>query len=662
MAKVFTIAEGLENMGALKTGGQGSVYKGRRMGEIITAVKLLPTPIYSESAEDKNFIDFQNEVQKLKKVNENPNPNVVKIMNSGISESGSFPFIEMEFIEGPDLEDLLKPPHDPVFTIKETIRIAEQLSNALAHCHKVEVKHGDIKSNNVKFNLHTGNYVLLDFGLAIMSDEQRRTSLRHAGAIEFMAPEQNEGRMLFETDVYGFGIILYELLGGTVPFPLKDKGETSRNAVMVSHIEAPVPDVIALRKQNLPANWAAEKKDHEMNVPHWLINMIYKCLEKKPEKRFANGMALYDYICLNSTLTASKTEIKGNSIDALQNENQKLLEEKEQLQNILLQYQEAYGKKEQEIENLRASLTNRDTELNTFRSTRNSDVPPPYTAERRGVSKFAFVALLLVSLGLSAFAAYTLLFKRKDKPTASAQLPTDTVAKSEPVQTRKVIGHYKVGADRVYFYNEPDGNTRRNAYLVNSEETTINALQEQNGFIYTEFTNSRGQISKGWLQRKDLITVEEWTRRKNQKPQLSPEEINQQLQTAKDLLEQNNLTDALTIYKKLSEQGVAEGMFYYGDLALRNKNQNIDCATAIELVRKASDKNSVEAKRTLGFLYLFAESPSMLKVSNYDRCKYEKDISGGTKLLMEAVLSGDTTARRILDLHRTTTKEPEDNE
>ncbi|HZH01578.1 MAG TPA: serine/threonine protein kinase, partial [Flavisolibacter sp.] len=78
MGKVFTITEGLENMGALKTGGQGSVYKGKRIGEILTAVKLLPTPIYSESEEDKNFIDFQNEVAKLKKVNEDPNPHVVK--------------------------------------------------------------------------------------------------------------------------------------------------------------------------------------------------------------------------------------------------------------------------------------------------------------------------------------------------------------------------------------------------------------------------------------------------------------------------------------------------------------------------------------------------------------------------------------------------------
>src|SRR4051812_25664551 len=105
MSKVFTITEGLENMGAIKTGGQGSIYKARRTGTIITAVKLMPTPIHTESPNDKNYTDFQNEVQKLKKVNEDPNPNVVKILSSGITETGSFPFIEMEFIEGPDLEE-----------------------------------------------------------------------------------------------------------------------------------------------------------------------------------------------------------------------------------------------------------------------------------------------------------------------------------------------------------------------------------------------------------------------------------------------------------------------------------------------------------------------------------------------------------------------------
>jgi serine/threonine protein kinase len=300
MSKVFTITEGLENMGALRTGGQGSVYKGRRMGPILSAVKLLPTPIHTEDEGDRNFRNFQNEVEKLKKVNEEPCPNVVKILNSGLTESGSFPFIEMEYIEGPDLEDLLKPPHEKIFTIREVIKLADHLSNALAHCHKVGVKHGDIKSNNVKYNIHSGNYMLLDFGLAIMSDEQRRTSIRHAGAIEFMAPEQNTGSMLFQTDVYSFGIILYELLGGQVPFPLPDSGETSRNTVMIAHMESEVPDLQKLRKINLPETWFTAAKKQEAKIPAWLLDVVNKCLEKDPKNRFKDGMELQEAIVSGS--------------------------------------------------------------------------------------------------------------------------------------------------------------------------------------------------------------------------------------------------------------------------------------------------------------------------------------------------------------------------
>ncbi|MES3016804.1 MAG: serine/threonine-protein kinase [Bacteroidota bacterium] len=292
---MFTITEGLENLGAIQTGGQGSVYKARR-GDEISAVKILPTPLHSEDPNDKNYRDFQNEVSKLKKVNAEPNPNVVKIISSGITESGSLPFIEMEFIEGPDLENLIRPPHDKVFTISETIKVAQQVSNALAHCHKVSVKHGDIKSNNVKLNNQSGNYVLLDFGLSVMTDEQRRTSLRHAGAIEFMAPEQNDGEMLLQSDVYSFGIILFELLAGTVPFPLNNKSETSRNAVMISHMERATPDINVLRQQNLPLNWEQEKRDFELLVPAWLLAVISKCLEKSPADRFNSGIELHQAI------------------------------------------------------------------------------------------------------------------------------------------------------------------------------------------------------------------------------------------------------------------------------------------------------------------------------------------------------------------------------
>jgi serine/threonine protein kinase len=345
MSKVFTITEGLENLGALRTGGQGSVYKGRRTGTVYTAIKLMPTPIHTESEDDRNYRNFQNEVAKLQKVNEQPNPNVVKIMSWGLTDSGSFPFIEMEYVDGPDLCDLLNPPHERVFLLKELIKLADQLAGALAHCHKVGVKHGDIKSNNVKYNVHSGNYVLLDFGLAILTDEQRRSSIRHAGAIEFMAPEQHEGQMLPQTDVYSYGVILYELLAGEVPFPLNSNGETGRNMVMLAHQETPVPDVLTKRRERLPESWDVEKKFQEMRIPEWLLRVISKCLEKNPQNRYADGIALQGAVVNGILSTNTEFQQDDTSVNSVQNEN-------EQLQAQLLQLQQADEAKQRHLNEL----------------------------------------------------------------------------------------------------------------------------------------------------------------------------------------------------------------------------------------------------------------------------------------------------------------------
>ena len=613
MSKVFTITEGLENMGALKTGGQGSVYKARRTGKIVTAVKLLPTPIYSETQNDKAFTDFQNEVQKLKKVNEKPNPNVVKILTSGITESGAFPFIEMEFIEGPDLEELLKAPHEPVFTLREVIKVAEHLSNALAHCHSVDVKHGDIKSNNVKFNVHTGNYVLLDFGLAIMSDEQRRTSLRHAGAIEFMAPEQNEGKMLFQSDVYSFGIILYELLAGTVPFPLKDKGESARNLVRIAHMEAPIPDLQELRAQNLPESWSDEKRDHERLIPKWLLSMIYKCVEKNPQKRFANGVELREYLNLNSTLANRQNEWTEDQIKLIQSQNLRLLEEKEQLQELVLKYQQIAA-------NLRQP--------------------------GRNILPGVLIVIVVVAAVIAAFIYFPV--KKAEPPPRISGIDSNRV---QPERPRQAIGQYKVLAQRAYFHTSPDKNTRRVSYLIPSNDV-ITALDEKTGFVYTEFTNSRGQTSKGWIRKADLISLENWAKKRSENKEdakLNPADVSLQLQDARILMQTNELREALYIYNYLADQEVPEAMYHYGNLALQGLNPEINCDEGMQFLRKASDRNYTPAKRTLGFLYLFAENTDVLQINGYDNCKYEKDFQKGSRLLIQAVAEGDTTAKRLLD-------------
>jgi eukaryotic-like serine/threonine-protein kinase len=554
MARVFTITEGLENMGALKTGGQGSVYKGKRIGEIITAIKILPTPIHSETVADKNYTSFQNEVLKLKKVNETPNPNVVTILHSGITESGNFPFIEMEYIEGPDLGELLTPPHDPVFPVKDVIKVAEQLSNALAHCHRADVKHGDIKSNNVKFNSKTGNYILLDFGLSVMSDEQRRTSFRRAGAIEFMAPEQNEGHMYFQTDVYSFGVVVFELIAGVVPFPLSEKGESARNNVMLAHMEQPVPDAMELRRQHLPADWPEAKKQQEMQVPEWLLTMAYICMQKKPEHRFANGIDLHNYVLRNTMGQVVSNEDAGDEqLSRLQKENDKLRRDKADLEQLVARLQEGYNRNLQKADAINALPV------------AEAVVP----AKKR---KTNYINLVAILIPLIAFAVLVYVYLKYDKPASPNEAEnTTTSGGDEAVVRPRIITSHK------------------------NEETET------------------------------------------------------QLKYAAAYAKEGNYEPALVIYKNLVAKEVPEAMYHYGNLALQNINKNTTCKQAIDLLESAAKQNYLPAKTTLGFLYSFADEPEVLQQNGYEPCVFTKDITRGSRFLMEAMLMGDTTARVLLD-------------
>ncbi len=415
MSRVFTIAEGLENLGAMKTGGQGSVYKGRRQASVYTAVKLLPTPVLSASDQDKNYRSFQSEVEKLYKVNEQASPYVVKILGSGLTESGSFPFIEMEYIEGPDLSELLQAPHPRVFALREAIKLAEQLASALAHCHKAGVWHGDLKSNNVRYNTRSGNYVLLDFGLALMSREERRTSLRHAGAIEFMAPEQSEGEMLPQTDVYSYGVILYELLAGQVPFPLAGSSEAARNGVMLAHRESPVPDLEALRRGHLPPEWTEAQQMREAQVPGWLSAIVYRCLSKEPAGRYPDGVALQEAVA-GGSMAAAEAALSGTvavphsaGVTAGEANAAALQAENERLQAAVNQYrQEKIEQEQQRIDN--------------------------FSTPKVSISRPAFAALIGLLMVCAAYTGYSLFYRPQARPPA-AYTGADTVKAAQRPDT-----------------------------------------------------------------------------------------------------------------------------------------------------------------------------------------------------------------------------------
>ncbi len=78
-------------------------------------------------------------------------------------------------------------------------------------------------------------------------------------------------------------------------------------------------------------------------------------------------------------------------------------------------------------------------------------------------------------------------------------------AEVEPEKKAISVGKYKARSI-AYFHDEPDETTRRNAF-INQWNKSFNAINEQNGFIYVIFTNEEGQVSKGWLRKKDLIRL-----------------------------------------------------------------------------------------------------------------------------------------------------------
>lgn len=336
-------------------------------------------------------------------------------------------------------------------------------------------------------------------------------------------------------------------------------------------------------------------------------------MEKNPQKRFLNGKDLQEYVMLHSSLANRHHEWSEDQVSLIQNHNKRLLEENEQLQELVLKYQQIAA---------------------TLRQPGRNLLP--------GILIVFFVIAAVIA------AVRYLPMKRSETEVPVAKIDSNTI---QAEKARQAIGQYKVLASRAYFHNNPDKNTRRVSYLIPSNDV-ITALDEKNGFVYTEFTNSRGQTSKGWVRKPDLISLENWAKRKNENKEessLNPADVSLQLQDARALMQTNELREALYIYNYLAEQDVPEAMYHYGNLALQGLNTDINCEKGLQFIRKASDKNYTPAKRTLGFLYLFAENDDILQINGYDHCQYEKDYVKGSKLLLQAIAAGDTTAKRLLD-------------
>jgi eukaryotic-like serine/threonine-protein kinase len=190
-------------------------------------------------------------------------PNIVAVYELGIE--GDRPFIAMEYLPGIDLVDLLER-RQP--SLRAAVHIALQVARALEHAHGRGVIHRDVKPANIRI-LRGGRVKLVDFGIAMLVDEGLMRLTQSGivvGSVSYLSPEQlrnhKPGRA---SDVFTFGLVLYELLTGRHPFD----AETLHDVVCKVLEEPPPP----IRNPQVPAELRA---------------LAACCLEKPLERRFGS--------------------------------------------------------------------------------------------------------------------------------------------------------------------------------------------------------------------------------------------------------------------------------------------------------------------------------------------------------------------------------------
>ncbi len=236
-------------------GGMATVYKAYQPSlDRYVAIKVLSALHAKTPGFKERFFREARAVAQLS------HPNILPVYDLGVEND--ICFLVMKCVSGSSMRDLIGEP----MVLSQVCRFVDQIAAALDHAHERGIIHRDIKSHNL---LLEGDWVFLtDFGIAKIMEAT--TVLTNAGQLMgtpcYMSPEQASGRPVdHRTDIYSLGIVLYEMITGTVPFT----GETPYG-VIYKHIHDPLP---------LP-------RSHRPDLPEAIERVILKALAKDPEHRY----------------------------------------------------------------------------------------------------------------------------------------------------------------------------------------------------------------------------------------------------------------------------------------------------------------------------------------------------------------------------------------
>jgi TolB-like protein/tRNA A-37 threonylcarbamoyl transferase component Bud32 len=259
----------VERLGA---GGIGEVWKARdrRLNRVV-ALKFIAT----ERPGSSTARDLLREARAASALN---NPNIITIFEVGESPGGTY--LAMEFVEGETLRARMKRPPLP---LEEALEIATQVAAGLAAAHKQGIVHRDLKPENIM--LRVDGYVkLVDFGLAkVLSWAAEETSdssnyssdgTHLVGTVNYMSPEQARGKAVeAPSDVFSFGIVLYEMLAAEHPF----RSDTPMDTLQAILSKEPPP-----------------LESRTLGVSAALSGVVARALRKAAEERFPSAVDLAD--------------------------------------------------------------------------------------------------------------------------------------------------------------------------------------------------------------------------------------------------------------------------------------------------------------------------------------------------------------------------------
>jgi serine/threonine protein kinase/tetratricopeptide (TPR) repeat protein len=275
-----------EILAKLGEGGMGEVYKARdtRLNRDV-ALKVLAPQL---ARNDRSVQRFRREAQAIAATS---HPNIVTVY--AVEQDDDLHFITMELVHGHTLDRAI--PRGGLAS-GPLLDLALPIAEGLAAAHERGITHRDLKPANVMLD-DSGRVRILDFGLAKVDseagaepDRTRTAAITQEGAIvgtvPYMSPEQVEGKPLDRrTDVFSFGVILYEMATGVRPF----RGETQ--PALMSSILRDAPAPLSVSRTDLPGH---------------LEHVVRRCLEKAPAERYASASDLvYELKSLRSGGTSS---------------------------------------------------------------------------------------------------------------------------------------------------------------------------------------------------------------------------------------------------------------------------------------------------------------------------------------------------------------------